>query len=345
MARPRTPREDGFFMPAEWSAHKRCWMAWPTRESLWGDRMEAAREAYALAASTIADFEPVTMIADSEHVADVSLLCGSGVGCLPMEHDDSWMRDTGPTFLVDGAGNLAGVDWVFNGWGERYTPYDRDAALARTLLEHLDIPRYDTPLILEGGAIQCDGEGTLLTTESVFFDAKRNGPMGREAAETALRDLLGIETVIWLGDGLEDDDTGGHVDNLAAFVRPGVVVALTSNDPKDSNYAALQDNLARLRQARDAQGRALEVIEIEQPKARKGENGQRLALSYINFYLANGGVIIPSFEDNKDDAAYAAIAKAFPDRRAVQVPALEIVHGGGGLHCITQQQPTGVIES
>lgn len=331
-------------MPAEWSPHSRCWMAWPTRESLWGERMDAAREAYALAARTIAEFEPVTMIAHPEHVADVSLLCGSGVGCLPMEHDDSWMRDSGPTFLVDGTGNLAGADWIFNGWGERYAPFDKDAALARALLKHLDIPSYESALVLEGGAIHCDGEGTLITTESVVFDPNRNGAMSREEAETELREMLGIDTVIWLGDGLEDDDTGGHVDNLAAFARPGVVLALTSNDPKDSNYAALQDNLERLRQAQDAKGRPLEVIEIEQPKARHGEAGERLALSYINFYLANGAVIVPSFEDSKDDTAFNTIAKAFPNRKAIQVPALDILHGGGGLHCITQQQPTGVVE-
>ncbi|RDD62902.1 agmatine deiminase family protein [Ferruginivarius sediminum] len=332
-------------MPAEWESHSRCWIAWPVREDLWGERIDAAREAYAEAARAISQFEPVTVIADPEHVADVSLLCGDGIGCLPMDHDDSWLRDTGPTFVADGAGNVAGVNWVFNGWGERYTPYDRDAAMASALLERLDIPAYESTLVLEGGAIHTDGDGTLLTTESVIFDPNRNGGRQRDEVEAELRELLGIETVIWLGEGLQDDDTGGHVDNLACFARPGVVLALTSKDPDDGNYAVLQDNLDRLRAATDARGRKLEVIQIEQPAARKGDDGQRLALSYINFYLANGAVIVPSFEDPKDDPAAQAIGKAFPNRKLLQMPALDIIHGGGGLHCITQQQPSGVVET
>jgi len=343
MVPPHTPRQDGFFMPAEWTPHRRCWMAWPVREDLWGERLSAAREAYADVARTIAQHEPVTVIASPEAVADVSLLCGSGVGCVAMPHDDSWLRDTGPTFLIDGAGNLAGVDWVFNGWGERHAPHDRDAALAEALLARLEVPRYATGIVLEGGAIHTDGEGTLLTTESVFFDTNRNGRLSRAEAEAALGDLLGIEKVIWLGEGLQDDDTGGHVDNLACFLRPGAVLALTSNDPDDGNYAALQDNLNRLRRATDARGRQLEVIEVEQPRARFGDAGQRLPLSYVNFYLANGAVIAPIFEDPADATALQALAKAFPKRELVEVPAVDVVHGGGGIHCITQQEPTGVL--
>lgn len=344
MAKPRTPREDGFFMPAEWSEHRRCWMAWPMRESLWGDRLEAARDAYATVARAITQFEPVTVIAAPDNVADVSVRCGSGIGCLPLEHDDSWLRDTGPTFVVDGAGNIAGVDWVFNGWGERYTPYDKDAELAPALLSHLDCPCYESSLVLEGGAIHGDGQGTILTTEAVLFDGKRNGHRERSEIERELREFLGAEKVIWLGEGLQDDDTGGHVDNLACFAAPGVVLALTSRDPEDGNYKALQDNLERLRKAEDAKGRAFEIIEIEQPKPRFGDYGQRLALSYINFYISNKGLVIPAFEDPADDPALNAISKAFPGRKAAQVTALDIVHGGGGIHCITQQQPTGVVE-
>lgn len=340
----RTPREEGFRMPPEWAPHARTWMAWPVRESLWGKRMESARESYAAVARAIARFEPVTVIAEPSSVADVSLYCGSGVGCLPMEHDDSWMRDAGPTFLSDGAGNIAGVDWVFNGWGERYTPYDKDAELARRLCEHLDVERYESRMVLEGGAIHTDGDGTLLTTESVVFDPERNPDISRTDAERELCAMLGCEHVIWLGDGLTDDDTGGHVDNLACFVAPGVVLALSTRDSRDSNYAALQDNIDRLKKARDAKGRQLEVIEIEQPKARKGDQGGRLALSYLNFYLTNAGVIVPQFEDARDDAALETIARAFPRREAVPVVATDLVHGGGGLHCITQQQPTGVME-
>ncbi len=339
MASPRRPRDDGFFMPAPWAPHSRCWMAWPVREALWGEMLDAACEAFAEVARTIAQFEPVTMVAAPRAVADVSLYCGSGVGCQPLAHDDSWMRDIGPTFLLDAAGRLAGLDWVFNGWGERYTPYDRDAEVARAVLEQLQVPRYVSDLVLEGGAIHTDGEGTLLTTEAVMLDPARNGFSDKATAEAALKAELGVTTVIWLGEGLVDDDTGGHVDNLACFARPGVVLALSSKDKRDGNYAVLKDNLERLRKAHDAAGRELTVVEVMQPAARRGQHGGRLPMSYINFYLANGAVILPSFEDPMDEPAYQAAAKAFPKRSICAVPALDIVQGGGGIHCITQQQP------
>ena len=338
------PHRDGFFMPPEWAPHSRCWMAWPVRESLWGDRLQAAFEAYAEVARSIAEFEPVTMVAVPQAVADVSLYCGSGIGCLPLAHDDSWMRDIGPTFLADGAGNVAGLEPVFNGWGERYTPYDNDAEVAAEVIRHLGLPHYRADVVFEGGGIHTDGEGTLLTTEAVMLDPKRSGFGDKSEAESVLRDSLGIEKVIWLGEGLQGDDTGGHVDNLACFVRAGVVAALSSRDRRDGNHAVLQDNLARLRAATDAKGRPLKVIEVMQPAPRKGDNGQRLPLSYINFYLANGAVVMPSFEDPMDEPAYQALERLFPKRTIITVPALDIVHGGGGIHCVTKQQPTGVVD-
>ena len=326
-------------MPAEWAPHRRCWMAWPCREALWGERIDEARDSYAEVAKAIAEFEPVTMIANPENIAEVSLRCGASVACLPMAHDDSWMRDVGPSFLIDGRGARAGVDWRFNAWGQRYDTYGQDAAVARLILDHLDVRRYEAPLVLEGGSIHVDGEGTLLTTEQCLLNPNRNSDLSRQDIEAELRDHLKVETVIWLGRGLMDDETDGHVDNLACFARPGVVLALTSNDAEDANYDALQDNLERLRGATDAKGRALEVIEVEQPRARQDGKGRRLAASYINLYIANGGVIMPSFESSFDQKAYEAVSACFPDREVVQLGALDIVTGGGGIHCITQQQP------
>ncbi len=332
------PTDDGFFMPAEWTPHKRCWMAWPCRTELWdavsGDGgLDAPRAAYTEIAKAIADFEPVTMVANGEEIAEVSLRCGPGVACLPLAHDDSWMRDNGPTFLIDGKGGLAGVDWRFNAWGDKYETYENDAAVAGAILSHLDVPAYAAPLVLEGGSIHVDGEGTLLATEQCLLNPNRNPNLNREQIEEHLRAHLGIRQMIWLGQGLEDDETDGHVDNLACFVQPGVVLALSTDDPDDGNYAALQDNLARLRAA------DLEVIEVSQPACRIGKDGRRLALSYINFYVANGGVVMPSFEDAKDEAAFAIVSQCFPDRKVRQIPMLDIVCGGGGIHCITQQQP------
>ncbi len=340
-----TPADRGLYMPAEWQAHDRCWMAWPCRVELWGEHMEAAREAYAEVARTILGFEPVTMIANPDNIAEASLQCGPGIACLPMAHDDSWIRDNGPSFVIDGKGGIAGVDWRFNGWGEKDRPYDRDAKVAEAVLEHLGVAREAAPLVLEGGSVHVDGEGTLLTTEACLLNPNRNPDLGRDQIEALLCAHLGVRRVIWLGQGLEDDGTDGHVDNLACFVRPGAVLALTSDDPRDGNYAALQDNLARLRAAKDAKGRELEVIEVAQPARREREDGERLGMSYINFYIANGGVVIPSFEDGKDGAARDTVAACFPGREVRQVPALDIVRGGGGIHCITQQQPMALPEA
>ena len=328
-----------YLMPPEWAPHARCWMAWPCRESLWGEHLDDARRAYAEVATSIARFEPVTMVATPENVAEVSIHCGGSVACVPMPHDDSWMRDVGPTFVKDSSGKLVGIDWRFNGWGDKYAPYDQDAEVARNLLESQDIPRIDAGFVLEGGSIHVDGEGTLLTSEQCLLNPNRNPQMTRGDLERELGRLLGVTHVIWLGQGLEHDETDGHVDNLACFVRPGVVLALSSDDPDDGNYEILQDNLRRLRSARDARGRELEVIEVQQPRRRLDDDANRLALSYVNFYIANGAVIMPAFEDSQDKAALETVSGCFPDHEVVQIVANDIVYGGGGIHCITQQQP------
>lgn len=334
-----TPRERGFAMPPEWATHERCWMAWPCRPELWGERIGQARQAYAEIAKTIAQFEPVTMIARPDLTAEASLHCGQGVSVLPLEHDDSWIRDTGPTFVQDRDGRLAGIDWRFNGYGERQLNYARDAQLPMAICERLQVERFTPPLVLEGGGLHVDGEGTCLVCAGSILGPERNGPMERPEVETLLAEHLGITQVIWLEQGLIDDETAGHVDNLACFARPGVVLALVCSDPDDPNAPILEENLARLGASRDARGEALEVIEIEQPAAGHRADGRRLTASYINFYLANGAVIMPMFDDAKDEPAYRAVAGAFPDRQVVQIDASDLIHGGGGIHCVTQQQP------
>jgi agmatine deiminase len=316
-------------------------MAWPCHLPTWGEGIEAARRAYAETARAIAEFEPVTMVARPEHVAVASLQCGGGIEVMALEIDDSWLRDNGPTFVIDGADGVAGVDWRFNAWGNLYQDHRRDAAAAEHLLDHLGMRRYEAPLVLEGGSIHVDGEGTVLTSEQCLLNPNRNPGLDRQQIEERLAHHLGVRKVVWLGEGLQDDETDGHVDNLACFARPGVVLALSSDDESEGNHRALSDNLARLRAATDARGRAFEVIEVPQPSRRDKSNGARIALSYVNFYLSNGGVVLPAFDDANDARAFDIIAKAFPDRRAVQVPASDITLGGGGIHCITQQQPEG----
>ncbi|HYD29426.1 MAG TPA: agmatine deiminase family protein [Azospirillaceae bacterium] len=333
------PAADGFRMPAEWVGHSRCWMGWPCRPETWdGAGFEAAKSAYAEVAKAIAAFEPVAMVCNPADVAEVSLICGTGVTVLPLDLSDSWMRDIGPSFLVDGKGGLAGVHWRFNAWGENYPDYAADAEVGRKVLEHLGLPLYAAPLVLEGGAIHVDGEGTVLTTEQCLLNPNRNPHLDRGQIEELLKDHLGANTVVWLGEGYQDDETDGHVDEIAFFVRPGVVAAIVTDDPGDSNFKAFQDNLDRLKAARDARGREFEVIPLPQPK-RRDHNGVRLTLSYTNLYLANGGVVMPAFEDFADDEAFRILRRCFPERQVVQVPALDIVRGGGGIHCITQQQP------
>jgi agmatine deiminase len=325
-------------MPAEWAEHARCWMAWPCRAALWGDGIEAARTAYAAVARAIAGFEPVTMIARDADAARAAELCGPSVAIMAMPIDDSWMRDIGPTFVVDDAGCVAGISWGFNAWGEKYRGFADDAALAGALLDRIGVRRFDAPFILEGGAIHSDGEGTVLTTESVLLNPNRGMAATREAAEASLRDWIGAEKVIWLPAGLVEDETDGHIDNVACFAAPGRVLALVAPDPSDPNHAGLAANLALLSKERDARGRRIEVAPVQQTTRPDGA-GRPLAASYINFYIANGGIVMPSFAVPEDGAASAAIQAAFPGRRVVQVDARPIVRGGGGIHCITQQQP------
>ena len=331
------PIDDGYRMPPEWAPHTRCWMAWPCHETTFPD-LPVARAAYAEVARAIARFEPVTMIANSEHVADAEARCGDVVEVLALDIDDSWARDTGPTYLVDGRGGLGGVDWPFNNYGEIDPDYENDKLLARRMLERSGGRRFEAPIILEGGAIHTDGQGTLLTTENVVLNPNRNPGLTKADAEEIFRAHLGVEKVIWLDKALDVDSTDGHVDNLACFVRPGVVAVLVADDPADSHYAPLRENLERLQHAEDATGRPLEIIEICQP-GRKEFEGERVCASYINFYIANGGIVLPVFDDPADRPAIEALERAFPDRVVVPVPGIDIVRSEGCIHCITQQEP------
>jgi agmatine deiminase len=334
------PKARGFQMPAEWHPHRRCWMAWPSNASAYSGRVEAARAAWANVARAIARFEPVVMLANDADLVAARTLCGPIIEVRRVAIDDGWLRDNGPTFVLDGLGSLMGIDWDFNGWGRRF-PYTRDRLTAGAILDQEGIERVAAPLVLEGGSIHVDGEGTVMVTEECLLNPNRNPHLSRSAIEGHLRDFLGVETVIWLKRGLKDDVTDGHVDQLAAFVSPGVVLALASDDRSDANYAALEENLRVLRSARDAKGRSLEVIEIPQPPALYNERtGSRVSLSHINYYMANGGIVLPSFGFPDHDRHVLGIFRdVFSDREVVPVASLEIAYVGGNIHCITQQEP------
>ena len=280
----------------------------------------------------------MTANAEDAGAARGALAGVAGAEVVVVPSDDSWARDTAPTFVTDGRGGLGGVDWRFNAYGGIYEEYGRTRNMAKRILDLLGARRFAAPLVLEGGAVHVDGEGTVLTTAEVVLDPRRNPGLEREEAERLLCEYLGAEKVLWLSSALDHDNTGGHVDNLACFVAPGVVAALGRPDPSDPQYAAVQENLARLRAATDARGRALEVVELPMP-ARPEFRGRRLSPSYVNFYVANGAVIMPAFGDPADDVARDVLARLFPRRTVVPVPTLELAKADGNIHCVTQQQP------
>jgi agmatine deiminase len=279
------------------------------------------------------------MIAPPEAISDAARQCGSGIEVLSLEIDDSWTRDTGPIFLKadDGAG--AATAWHFNGWGGRYERCEQDAQLAKRLCAHLGLPCYQSPLYLEGGAIHVDGEGTILTTESCLLNPNRNPGLSKREAERELCQALGGAKVIWLpGEFYEGDVTDGHVDGLVCFARPGLLLLETTPDPADPRYEIVQENRRAVERVTDAKGRPIEIVPIEQPWKPGSEIGTYCG-SWVNFYITNGGVVMPRYDVPGNARALAVVERAFPGRKVVQVEIDDIEIGGGGIHCITQQQP------
>ena len=324
----------GFRMPAEWEPHVCCWMGWPCPMRAFVGRrgLEEARAAFANIAGCIAEFEPVRMLARPQDAAAARQQLGNRAEVVECPMDDSWLRDSGPTFVVnDKNGEVGGVAWQFNAWGNKY-PCKDDIAVGGRVLQFAGVRRFDAPLVMEGGSFHADGEGALLTTEQCLLHPNRNPQLSRREIEKHLRDCLGAKKIVWLVGDLRDDETDGHVDNVACFVRPGHALAMRADGDK-----TLGENARRLQAAEDASGRRLEITFLPRPQMR--EHGRDLLASYINFYLPNGGVVMPSFGIREDDEARVVIAEMFPNRRVLQTPALAVVRGGGGIHCITQQQP------
>lgn len=334
-----TAKAGNWRMPAEWELHERCLIAWPTRAELWGTHADEAKREYAATVDAIAAFETVTVIAKPGQAAAARAACTAAIDVVELPIDDSWIRDSGPIVVVDERGERFGIDFVFNSWGERFRPFDQDAAITRRVLEVLNIPRIASPMVLEGGSITVDGEGTLITTEQCLLNRNRNPRMSRDAIEDELRRTLGVEVVIWLRWGHhEDEHTDGHVDGVCTYVRPGAVIAQTCEDPRNPNYDLMAANLEILRGARDARGRSLEIVELPLFPYFDLDDA-RLMTSYVNFYVANGGVVVPTADHPVDDEALALIRSAFPGREVIGVPSRVIAFGGGGTHCITQQIP------
>lgn len=323
-------------MPAEWAPHDRCWMAWPCREVMWSD-YDATARAYAAVAHAIARFERVTMLVPPHRVASARHLLGGDIELFEVPIDDSWARDSGPSFVVSDSGELAGVCFNFNAWGGKYQPHDQDALMAERILERLGVPAIRSSLVAEGGGLCVDGEGTLLTTDSCFPDPNRNPGWTRDQINAELRRTLGVEKVIWLpGDPL-DAETDGHVDCIAAFAEPGRVVIQEAGDG-DPRKAFFDSVRAVLERETDARGRRFELLGL--PEADESVmRGERYCPSYVNFYLADGGIIAPGYGIASDARVRERLQSWFPGREVVMVPVDAIAEGGGGIHCITQQQP------
>ena len=355
-----TPSADGFHMPAEWTPQARCWMLWPQRRDTWRDGGKPAQRAFVEVAAQISRFQPVTMGVNADQFENARAMLPEQARLVELSNNDAWMRDIGATFVVNERGQARGIDWRFNAWGGldkmMYFPWDQDQLVPAKMLEIESLDRYQAPLVMEGGAIHVDGQGTLLATEQCLLHPNRNPQLSRAQIEQHLADYLGIRHIIWLPRGVYEDETDGHVDNLCCFVRPGVVVLTWTDDRGDPQYERSAEAYERLKTARDAQGQPLQVHKIHQPEpltmsadeaagldvvdsAFLRPTGERLAGSYINFAIVNGAIIMPQFDDRHDQPARQKLAQLFPDRQIIPIASREILLGGGNIHCITQQQP------
>lgn len=348
-------RMPSYRMPAEWEPHRRVWLAWPHKEESWPGIFHRIPPVWAVLVRALRESEEVGILSRDEAMdAEIRGLLGgdlSGVRIERVPTDDAWIRDHGPIWVrraggeslhpeahPEARGDLVLTNWGFNSWGGKYGPWDLDDAVPRRLGRILGLPVVEAGMVLEGGSIDVDGEGTLLATESCLLNPNRNPSLDRGAIEARLREFLGARKVLWLGDGIAGDDTDGHVDDLTRFVAPGRVVTAVADDPGDENHRPLRENVERLRGMSDARGRRLEVIEMPMPPP-VFHQGQRCPASYANFFIGNSVVAVPSFGGPEDETVRGILGEAFPGRRVVGIDCRDVVWGLGAIHCVTQQEP------
>jgi len=345
-----TPFAAGFRMPPEWEEHERSWISFPFNDELWEGHLEHVREDVGRLIAFISRFEPVRVNIAEEGDSDVVLHAVEEHGGVPanvtflrLPLDDAWFRDNGPLFIRDEAGRVAMTDWRFNAWGEKYEWRMDNGAPGRVGL-HLGMRRFEIPVVLEGGAIELNGDGVCLTTRSCLLSQRRNPNMDEESYEQVLHDYLGVSNVVWLQGGMQDDHTDGHIDTIVRFAgRDDVILCTVDEDESGPDYETLHNNLVALQNLRDHEGNPYEVVELPLPRRRIEMNGKLLPLTYANYYVGNGFVAVPVYEDENDERALEIIRRYFPDREVVGLPALGLITGGGAFHCITQQQPAGEV--
>ena len=332
-------------MPAEWEPHQATWVSWPHKEASWPGKIETIKPVFARMVAELSRSETVHVnVNDGKMEAEARRLLGEqgSLGKVVFHRlptNDAWCRDHGAIFVKRSeTPKLCALDWKYNAWGDKYPPYDLDNRVPRGMADFLKLPRARIPWVLEGGSIDTNGQGTLLTTESCLLNPNRNPELSREQIEQLLKDHLGVEQILWLGDGIVGDDTDGHIDDITRFVGPTTVVTAVEGNPADENYEPLQQNLARLKTFRLAGDTPLNIVELPMPRPVEYE-GERLPASYANFYIANEIVLLPFYGGPDDDQAREILQSAFPNRRVIGIDCTDLIWGLGAFHCLTQQVP------
>jgi agmatine deiminase len=343
----QTLAQQGYRMPAEFEPHEATWLAWPHNPETWPGRLKFIPPIWIQMIKPLHVHETVHVcVNDAAMEADVQATLkrhdiGRNVVLHQIPTNDAWARDHNAIFVTRESGGkkeLMATDWIFNSWGKKYGPWDLDDVVPQHVAKFLNVPCVEPGIVLEGGSLDVNGKGTLLTTEQCLLNKNRNPHLKKEEIEQYLKDYLGVSNILWLGDGIVGDDTDGHVDDITRFVNTDTVVTAVEEDPADPNHKPLQDNLKRLQTMKDQDGRALKVVTIPMPGPIEYD-GQRLPASYANFYIANGVVLVPTYNHTNDQRALDMLQKLFPSRRVVGINCVEMVWGLGAIHCVTQQQP------
>ncbi len=340
-----TPAQNGFYFPAEWQTHRATWLSWPHKEASWPGKISSIYPSYSLFIKTLAKGEEVCinvnddkMEGEAKKILQDNEVELANIKFYKIPTNDAWCRDHGPAFLIDGNGNKVIVSWLSNSWGNKYPPYNLDIDVPSQISKVLGLKAYFPNIIMEGGSVDFNGDGAVLTTTSCLLNPNRNPDLSQNEIEQYLHEFYGVKQVLWLEEGIVGDDTDGHIDDITRFVKTNRVITMIEEDSKDANYLPLKQNVERLAKMRLINGNALEIIEIPMPGAKYYE-GVRLPASYANFYIANHAVIVPTFKDDKDDIALEILSKQFSDRKVMGIDSSDIIWGLGSFHCLSQQEP------
>lgn len=342
----KTPKSLGFHFPAEWEQQEALWLSWPHKEESWPGKLDLVYAPYCTFIEVVSKDQKVRINVADEAMRQFALshIRQSGANLDNVEFflhptNDAWCRDHGPAFVLNREkGEKAVVDWGYNAWGDKYPPYDLDDVIPTKIAEHFGLKLFTPSIVMEGGSVEFNGAGTIMTTTACLLNENRNPHLSKAEIEHYLLEFYGQKQVLWLGDGIVGDDTDGHIDDITRFVSEDTVLTVVEEDPQDENYAILQENLKLLREMQLLDGRVLNIIELPMPRPVVYED-QRLPASYANFYIANKVVVVPIFNDPNDDKALDIIQQCFPDRKVIGIDSVDIIWGLGSFHCLSQQEP------